>query len=71
MAARHAMTAVEGASKLLSSEGKSQMKASSLAESTAGERDVFREIPLRYAGKCRSAVAHTSINYVANHKKYI
>jgi hypothetical protein len=45
------MTAVEGASKLLSSEEKSQMKASSSAESTAGERDVFREIPLRYAGK--------------------
>ena len=43
------MTAIEGASKLLSSEGKSgRMKA----ESTAAERDVFREIPLRYAGKC-------------------
>ncbi len=46
------MTAVEGASKLLSSEEKSEMKASSSAESTAGERDIFREIPLRYAGKC-------------------
>ena len=46
---RLAMTAIEGASKLLSSEGKSgRMKA----ESTAAERDVFREIPLRYAGKC-------------------
>lgn len=42
------MTAVDGASKLLSSEGRSQLRT----ESAAGERDAFREIPLRYAGKC-------------------
>ena len=41
------MTAIEELSKLLSPGGKSQMKK----ESTAGERDIFREIPLRYAGK--------------------
>ena len=42
------MTAIEGTSKLLASGSKSHNQK---AESNAGEKDIFREIPLRYAGK--------------------
>lgn len=41
------MTSLEGASKLQTPGNKSQLKP----DCSAGEKDVFREIPLRYAGK--------------------
>ena len=62
------MTAIEGTSKLLASGSKSHMKA----ESNAGEKDIFREIPLRYAGKYNQLTnnklcSHPLVHFVAGY----
>ena len=49
------MSSATGTANLLTPENKSQMKA----ESNAGERDIFREIPLRYAGEYNTDVIAT------------